>query len=137
MSTERPRRSSSRPLRLEPAISSLSAIRACAAQMQRSARGAVAFRASQREPASFCAIFVELDEVAQRHGKLHVFGHTERIIAERVFKARDDDRKAKRIEARIHQNQAIGQGSELPVLLTGDFLELRYDRRPYIDGHCK
>src|ERR1700685_1563583 len=139
MRTERFCSCSGAPSRLEPEVSSDSATGESADQMQGLEDGSAALPASQSEcgPASFCGIFVKLDEVAQRHRKARILTGAEGVRSERILKPCDDNRKTERVQSRVHEDEVIGQGRKFAVLLAGNLLKLGQDRGPGAHRHCK
>ena len=74
-----------------------------------------------------CGIFVEADEVTERHRKRRVVAGAEGIDAERVLETRDDDREAQRVEPGIEKYEVVRQRRERLLLLGRDVLELGED----------
>src|SRR5216683_4601974 len=107
-STERPRSSSSLPPRAEPPVKPANATPATALQIHRLDRIPAAFIAWYRETGSACGIFVELNEIPNRHWELYLFVRAERIELQRILKAGNDDGEAQRIEARLQETEIIG-----------------------------
>src|SRR6266849_210914 len=107
-STERPRSSSSLPPRAEPPVKPANATPASALQIHRLDRIPAAFIAWYRETGSACGIFVELNEIPNRHWELYLFVRAERIELQRILKAGNDDGEAQRIEARLQETEIIG-----------------------------
>jgi hypothetical protein len=74
-------------------------------------------------------ILVELDEIAERHGKFDVFVGIERIEADRIFEARYDQRETQGVEPGVEQLQIVRQASQFAALFLGNLLELLGDGR--------
>src|SRR5205085_212867 len=101
ISTDRPASSAARPARIVPVTRSETAIVVRGSESVRPA--ALARRWSRSFMASAQLdrdVFVGLDEVAERLGEVSILGGGERIDAELVLEASDQNRKAQRIEPR-------------------------------------
>jgi hypothetical protein len=48
-------------------------------------------------------ILVQTDKIPKRDGKSNFIGHIERVEAERLLEAHDDERETERIQARIKE----------------------------------
>src|ERR1700722_375260 len=111
--------------RLDRAPKSASATCVSVLQIKRSDRRAGSLMAPASGTASFCGIFVERTEAAQGYGKPCILCCAKRIKPKRVLKPGDNDGEAQRVQARIHENQVIGQRGQFAILLAGDLRELR------------
>jgi hypothetical protein len=66
--------------------------------------------------ASMGAILIGSDEIAYRHGKLHVLGCREGIEAQTVFQSSNQHSDAEGIEPGIKQRKVVAErGKRLPV----------------------
>ena len=66
------------------------------------------------------AIFVDFHEVAESHGEQRVLRRGERIDAEPVFEACDQNREAERVETRIQQHEIVAQRRQHLAVLARD-----------------
>jgi len=73
-------------------------------------------------------LIVEPDELAERDGKSGVLGRLERIEANGILEACDDERKTQRVEPRIKEPEIIRQRQQVSLLL------LRYSLKFRLDG---
>jgi hypothetical protein len=69
-------------------------------------------RESRNEGASTPAMFVDFHEIAERYRKKRVLGGRERIDAQRIFEARDQNGKAERVEAAIGEHEIFFERCE-------------------------
>jgi hypothetical protein len=54
-------------------------------------------------------MFVELDEIADGQGQAAIFGGTERIDPQSIFKPCYNNSDTERVETRFHQDKVIGK----------------------------
>ena len=59
-----------------------------------------------RSPADHSSL-VQADELADRHREIHLILAAERVDAQQILQARDNDRKAQRVEASFQQSEII------------------------------
>ena len=69
-------------------------------------------------------MFVERDQLADRVGKPAAVRGGERIGPRQILKARDQDRKAQRIEPRVEQRQIVRKRRQRLLLLSRNLLNL-------------
>src|SRR5262245_44816780 len=70
-------------------------------------------------------VFIQPDEITQRHRVGHCIGFRERIESQRLFEPRDEDGDGERVEPRIEQHQVISQRREALMAVVRDLLDLR------------
>src|SRR5207244_3951688 len=93
-----------------------------------SAGGPAAVIESHSERGLLGKAFVQGDEIAEGHRKVHGALGAEGIDTEGILEARDDDRKAQRVEAALDELGVVAESREFALLLGGDLLELGHDR---------
>ena len=76
------------------------------------------------------AVFIEPDEVTESHRIGDVIGFGERIESQRLFESSDEDGDGERIEARVEQDQIVGQRRKTLLVVLGNLLHLRDDGGP-------
>src|SRR5258706_2413895 len=86
-------------------------------------------------------LFIEPDEVTQRHRIRDVFRFRERIESQCLFEPSHQDGDAERVEPRIEQDQVIGQGRQTLRVVLRNPLNLRnhggLDERAFFPRvHC-
>src|SRR5690348_1836726 len=128
-STERPGSSRARPSRHVCSRMSVSDALCRASEIVRPANSGR--RYSRSAKISRGDIFVSPDEIADRQREGRILGHGKRIDTEIVFEPRHQDRKRKRIEARFMEREIILEGRKRDLLLFGDLLHCRENRRSY------
>src|ERR1700734_404700 len=101
--TERPRSSSARPSRHDPPTKSLKGMLALAPERNLPDRFPAVLTPSQSENGLPGGIFVESNEITQRHGKVIILGCAERIDSHRLLEPCNNDREAQRVESRIQK----------------------------------
>ena len=89
----------------------------------RSVRRALAIE-SRSDGASTPAMFVDFHEVAERHRKKRVLGGRERVDAQRIFEARDENGKAERVETAIREHQILFERRKNLAVLPRDLFHL-------------
>ena len=70
------------------------------------------------------AMLVDFHEIAERHRKNGVLGGRERIDAQRVFEARDQNGKAERVETAIRQHQIFFERRQNLAVLARNLFHL-------------
>ena len=75
-------------------------------------------------------VFIEPDEVTQRHRIGHVVGFGERIESQCLFESSHEDGDGERVEPRIEQDQVIGQRRQTLLVVLGNLAESAKSRWP-------
>src|SRR4249919_1681621 len=104
MSADRPAISAARPPRLVPARRSPKQTPAVAPHRKRRRASSVLSRLSRIDVLACGSMFIEADEVTQRHGIGAPARFRERIDAQCFLETDDEDGDAERVEPRIEQN---------------------------------
>src|SRR5712671_6457550 len=99
MRTERPASSDTRPPRLVPFGTWSRQTLAVAPQRNRGGPSGALASLSRIDALAFGGVFIESDEVTQRHGIGRVVGLGEWIESQRFFEASDEDGDGERVEA--------------------------------------
>ena len=79
--------------------------------------------------ACMAGLFIRSDEVPQSDWIVDVVGVREWIQAQRLFESGNEDGNHEGIEARIQQDQVLGEGRHIFVLLFCKVLDFRNDVR--------
>src|SRR2546425_9785595 len=130
MRTDRPASSAARPPRLVPFGTWPRQTLADAPHRKRSGPSGALPSLSRIDAMRFGGVFIEPDEVTQRHRVRDVVGFGERIESQRLFEASHEDRDRERVEPRIEQDQVIGQRRQTLMVVVRNLLNLRNDGYP-------
>src|SRR3954467_12790424 len=136
-STERPASSSPRPPRQlcvagAPCVTSVLSATTCrGSEIARSATGP---RWSLSANTSRGDILIGPDEVAYRMGEGSILGERDRIGAEIILEARDQDSKRERVKAGLMEREIVGERRQGDLLLLGNLLDRCNDPQPHRHG---